>query len=205
MSTSKKPNKTSSKPISGTLRADILELTKKIFATQGYAASSIRDIANLAGVTGAALYYHFKSKEDLLCEIIFEELDRIARDMRTALAQADSSEAALEAVIRAHLRYNVECPNESKIIIECSRYLSKTNHAASEKKKVAIMSIYLTCIEELTASGRIKTFDPVVTAFNIVSTIVGWYRWFRPGGRISKAEAFEYTVRFAMAGVLENR
>lgn len=185
----------------GNLRPKLLELATETFARRGYVGASLRDIADLAGVTGAAVYYHFAKKEDMLREIVFEGLERIAKDVIDALAAARSPEEALEAVVRAHLRYNVECPRESKIIIEESRFLNEADYAAAREKQNAVLNAYRACIRELIATGAIGTVDPTITSFNIVSIILGWYRWFRESGPVSKADAFEATVRFAMAAV----
>ncbi len=48
-----------------------------LFAEHGYAGTSIRDITDELGVTKAALYYHFNSKDDLLRAIVDEPLDRV--------------------------------------------------------------------------------------------------------------------------------
>lgn len=181
------------------LRQQIVELAKETFAGRGYAAASQRDIAERAGVTPAALYYHFEKKEDLLREIIFEGLERIASDVLAALATSLPPEHALEAVVRAHLGYNVENPRESKIIIEDSRFLNEVDYARVREKQKSILNLYRACIRELQAANRIGPIDATVLAFNINSIILGWYRWFRPDRGMSKAEAFEWTVKFAMA------
>ncbi|PTA47668.1 TetR family transcriptional regulator [Micromonospora sp. RP3T] len=53
-------------------RAKILELAQELFAERGYAGTSIADIARELGTSKAALYYHFKSKDELLGALITE-------------------------------------------------------------------------------------------------------------------------------------
>ena len=53
-------------------RGDILRASTQLFAARGYDAVSVRDIAKTAGVTEAALYKHFKSKEDMSLYIFRE-------------------------------------------------------------------------------------------------------------------------------------
>lgn len=185
----------------GNLRPRLLELATETFAQRGYVGASLRDIADLAGVTAAAVYYHFAKKEDMLREIVFEGLERIAKDVIDALATARGPEEALEAVVRAHLRYNVERPREAKIIIEESRFLNEADYAAAREKQNAVLNAYRACIRELIATGAIAPVEPTITAFHVVSVILGWYRWFREDGPVSKADAFEATVRFALAAV----
>ncbi|GGK89916.1 TetR family transcriptional regulator [Sphaerisporangium melleum] len=50
-------------------RARIQEVALQLFTEQGYEATSLREIAESLGVTKAALYYHFKTKEDIVASL----------------------------------------------------------------------------------------------------------------------------------------
>lgn len=187
------------------MRATLLELAKDLFARRGYVGASLRDLAVVAGVTAAAVYYHFSKKEDLLKAIIFDGLEDLSSRVINALAGEGSPEQRLEALIRAHLGYNVERPRESRIIIEESRFLNETDYAAAREKQITILNAYRACIRQLITSGRIPSDDPSLVAFGIISVIGGWYRWFRPDGPVEKQQAIEYMVGFALGGVFNNR
>ena len=62
-------------------RQRILDVAAHLFAARGYAGTSIRDIADELGVTKAALYYHFSSKEVLLQQIVAQPIVAIAEVM----------------------------------------------------------------------------------------------------------------------------
>ncbi|MFJ4843578.1 TetR/AcrR family transcriptional regulator [Streptomyces sp. NPDC088746] len=62
-------------PRRGNTRQRIQDVALKLFAEQGYEKTSLREIAEQLQVTKAALYYHFKTKEDILVSI-FEDLNR---------------------------------------------------------------------------------------------------------------------------------
>jgi AcrR family transcriptional regulator len=51
---------------SGDTRERILDISLDLFTTQGYEKTSLREIAEQLGFSKAAIYYHFKSKEDIL-------------------------------------------------------------------------------------------------------------------------------------------
>ncbi|WP_433500751.1 TetR/AcrR family transcriptional regulator [Sphaerimonospora sp. CA-214678] len=51
-------------------RTRIQDVAIRLFTEQGYEATSLREIAEALGVTKAALYYHFKSKEDIIASLI---------------------------------------------------------------------------------------------------------------------------------------
>jgi AcrR family transcriptional regulator len=67
-------------------REQILDASLRLFSEKGFARTSVRDIASSAGITDAAIYYHFASKRDLF-EALIEE-----RGFTTALDQLESIE-----------------------------------------------------------------------------------------------------------------
>ena len=72
---------TSSTPRTDT-RSRVQKVALELFAEQGYEKTSLREIAERLGVTKAALYYHFKSKEDIVhsfTDDYFAELDALLR------------------------------------------------------------------------------------------------------------------------------
>ncbi|MEX0787030.1 MAG: TetR/AcrR family transcriptional regulator [Dehalococcoidia bacterium] len=68
-SPSKGPRKARRGPLT---RKQILDASLRLFSEKGFARTSVRDIARGAGITDAAIYYHFSSKRDLF-EALFEE------------------------------------------------------------------------------------------------------------------------------------
>ncbi len=65
-------------------RKQILDASLRLFSEKGFARTSVRDIARGAGITDAAIYYHFSSKRDLF-EALFEE-----RGITSALSTLES-------------------------------------------------------------------------------------------------------------------
>ena len=63
----------------GATRDRILEVALELFGRQGYEGTSIRDIAERMGLTKAAVYYHFPSKEDLLADVLSPAMVRVGR------------------------------------------------------------------------------------------------------------------------------
>lgn len=75
----------------GDLAAEIRDAAAALFIDRGYSATSTRAIADSVGVTQAALYYHFRSKEDLLIELL---MGVIARPVQIGLALQERAEPA---------------------------------------------------------------------------------------------------------------
>jgi AcrR family transcriptional regulator len=56
-------------------RDELLELAATMFAERGLRATTVRDIADSAGILSGSLYHHFKSKEQMVEEVLREFLD----------------------------------------------------------------------------------------------------------------------------------
>ena len=77
-------------------REQILDSSLRLFSEKGFARTSVRDIAQAAGITDAAIYYHFASKRDLF-EALIEE-----RGFTTALDELEHIEITLGPVEAIH-------------------------------------------------------------------------------------------------------
>lgn len=96
-----RPTKTGAK--SGR-RDDVLEAAAALFATKGYAATSIRDIAQLVGLMSGSLYYHFASKEEILLEAHAKGVAQVTDAVHNALSCCpDTPWDRIQAACRGHL------------------------------------------------------------------------------------------------------
>ena len=83
-------------------RQRIQDVALELFAEQGYEKTSLREIAETLDVTKAALYYHFKTKEDILISL-FQDL---TRPMDELIAWAQEQPRTLETKKEVLRRYN---------------------------------------------------------------------------------------------------
>jgi AcrR family transcriptional regulator len=68
----------------------LLETARELFASKGFAETSIEDIVRTAGVTRGALYHHFGGKADIFRAVVEDEAERLAqRVQRAALKKRD--------------------------------------------------------------------------------------------------------------------
>src|ERR1044071_3578146 len=70
-----------------TARARIQEVALELFIEEGYDKTSLREIAERLGVTKAALYYHFPTKEDIVTSLIEDRSHRLANLIEWGLSQ----------------------------------------------------------------------------------------------------------------------
>jgi AcrR family transcriptional regulator len=84
----------------GDTRTRIQQVALELFAEQGYERTSLREIAERLGVTKAALYYHFKSKEDIVLSFTEDYFSRIDALITWGREQPPGAETARELLDR---------------------------------------------------------------------------------------------------------
>jgi len=75
-------------------------LAGELFAQKGYRATTVREIADAAGILSGSLYHHFDSKESIGDEILSGFMSEILADYRAAVASAGGPRAVLEQIVR---------------------------------------------------------------------------------------------------------
>jgi TetR/AcrR family transcriptional regulator, cholesterol catabolism regulator len=81
-------------------RADVLRLASELVAQKGFRATTVREIADAAGILSGSLYHHFESKESIGDEILTGFLNDILADYRGAVAAAAGPRDAIERIVR---------------------------------------------------------------------------------------------------------
>lgn len=94
-------------------RADqILQAAARLFAERGYGATGIDDIGGAAGVSGPAIYWHFKGKQALLAAMLTDVSERLLEGGRACVdAAGGDAEAALAALVHAQVRFALDQPD----------------------------------------------------------------------------------------------
>jgi TetR/AcrR family transcriptional regulator, cholesterol catabolism regulator len=91
----------------GGRRADVVRLAGELFAQKGYRATTVREIADAAGILSGSLYHHFDSKESIGDEILSAFINDVLADYRAAATGAAAGGGAatppdvLETIIRS--------------------------------------------------------------------------------------------------------
>jgi len=98
-------------------RERILTAAAECFASHGYAATSIRDIARDVGVTVGAIYAHFPSKGRLLVAVYEEGVGRISRAVDAAIVGTGTPWELLAAAVAAHLETLLANPGFARVIV----------------------------------------------------------------------------------------
>lgn len=104
-------------------RARILQVARAAFVERGYAAVSMQEIAGAASLTKAAIYYHFRDKQELFEAVVMAEMERLYQGLVEQLAAGPPLRSQLERVTAFAL--GVDRGDRTRLIEEAHRYCVK--------------------------------------------------------------------------------
>ena len=107
-----------SRPVrEGNRKRALMDAAARLFAHQGYRATTIRDIASAVEMLPGSVYYHFPSKELLLLAIYLEAVERTSARIGEAIAALDDPWARLEAATTVHLETILDASAYAKVMV----------------------------------------------------------------------------------------
>jgi len=144
----------------------------EVMGEDGYEGASIRDMAARAGVSVAALYYHFPSKHDLLREFLDEALDvslaRIERRVARYTNPVEQLEEIVGTIIWSNLHDEFARRAASVVSSEYTR-LRPPERAAIEAKRKALLDLVEGVVREGVARKELSTAEPREAARAVVT------------------------------------
>jgi len=177
-------------------RRAIEDVASELFRAHGYAATSVRDIARGLEIQGPSLYAHVTSKEDVLWAIIDRAAGRFeaAADAATADARAGDPAAAIEALVRAHVRVITEDVGAAAVFVREWRALGDERRATVLHRRDAYERRFREVVETGIATGDFEITDPALAATAVLSTLNGIPGWYRPDGRLPAGRVADHFV-----------
>ncbi len=177
-------------PASKKREREIIDAAAEIFCRQGYADTSVQDVADAVGILKGSLYYYIKSKEDLL----FRVLEEVHEDAHGIVDEVDAMEelpplGRLYAYLQRHVQYNTR--NLTKIAVYYHDFglLSPERREIITKQRTHYERFVVGLIEEAQAAGDVAPgLDSKVVAYSILGMVNWVYTWYRPRGKTSPEE-----------------
>ncbi len=153
---------------SGT-RARIQTVALELFTEQGYEATSLREIAERLGVTKAALYYHFKTKEDIIASVVEDRIEAMDELITWARSQEDVAEMRRELL----RRYAAELSHDQQH--GAMRFMERNQTSLKNHPQMAQMRDRMLTIVSLLSVPE----DPLATRLRhglaLFALHIGWF------------------------------
>jgi AcrR family transcriptional regulator len=177
----------------------ILKAAIAVMAEHGYHGTSVRDIAERAGLSPAAMYYHFTSKQDVLATLMERGIERLLTRTRTALAEAgEAPEDRLRAIVEVQVLFHLESQAATLLGTTELRALEEPVRGKHKAKRMQQQRLFDQVIEEGVAQGAFTTALPQEAARAIVVMCTGVAGWFSPRGKLSREQVVQRYQRLAL-------
>lgn len=182
--------------------AAIRRAAVRLIYRQGFAAMNLRDLAAEVGIQPSSLYNHIASKQALLFDMMQEHMQTLLDSTDAALEAAGTGFMdRLRAFLGHHVLYHMERRQEVYIANFELRALDPPNYrqivALRQDYEVRLMAL----LEEGVTLGELEIGDIPVTAYAMLAMLTGICTWFRPNGRLEKAELVALHAELALNGI----
>ncbi|MFE2097775.1 TetR/AcrR family transcriptional regulator [Streptomyces sp. NPDC059468] len=209
MPTKKKPQVTApKKPTAAAAQArrhELLGTAAEVFAEQGYNATTVRTIADHAGMLAGSLYYHFDSKESMLEEILRTFLDELWDGYDTVLASGLGPRETLEALVIESFR-EIDRHRAAVAIYqkESKQLVAQDRFAFLADSQRRFEKAWLSTLERGVAEHVFRADLDVRLTYRFVRDTV-WVAasWYRPGGQHSPEEIARQYLSMVLDGIAE--
>jgi AcrR family transcriptional regulator len=186
-----------------TREQQLLAIARRLFAHKGYDRTSLRNIAEAASITKAALYYYFPNKDALFERVVLESLQMLVDDVSAAVARETNPTARIRAFMEAsaaHIDYGRD------------RWIAGSNafwQGAKDGQRLAALQLrdgyeglLRRCIVEGMASGELRAADPAMVGRFLLSALNHLPRWHRPDGRLTARQVMQQFLDMALYGLV---
>ena len=188
-------------------RSELLALAASMFASRGLKATTVRDIADAAGILSGSLYHHFDSKESMVDEILHEFLDAlfgrfdeiVAEDLPPRQRLEAFAMVSFEAIEQRHDAVAIY-QNEARTLADQPRFRYINDRLGQFR------TIWTTVLKDGIADGSFHPdLDVELTYRFLRDTVWIGVRWFRPGGRRTVNEVADQYLSIVLDGISTRR
>ncbi|MCD4524129.1 TetR/AcrR family transcriptional regulator [Nocardioides sp. cx-173] len=185
-------------------RAELLGIAERLFATRGYSQTTVRDIADEAGILSGSLYHHFDSKEAMLQEILQDFMQTLLAGFEESVERGGGPRESLDGLIRSAFATIHASPdavalyqNESAVIATLPElgFVGETS--------ARVNRIWLGVIEEGQRSGDFREdLEPLLVYRFVRDAVWATVRWYRPDGRLRHESVADQYLALLHGGLL---
>ena len=190
-------------PQPATRRDELLELAAAMFAERGLRATTVRDIADSAGILSGSLYHHFSSKEEMVDEVLrtfltwlFDRYQHIVDTEPNPLARLKGLfMASFDAIEHRH----------AEVVIyqdEAKRLSSQPRFSYVEELNQRHRAMWLDVLNEGIEQGYFQPGIDVDLVYRFIRDTT-WVsvRWYQPGGPLTAEQVGKQYLAIVLGGI----
>jgi AcrR family transcriptional regulator len=196
---------TQTSPPTSKRRDELLQIAAELFATKGFKNTTVRDIADAAGILSGSLYHHFDSKESMVDEILSSFQEELFGKYAEILAGSADPRTKLEEAVRVSFEAIDHHRDEVAIFQNDADYLGtfdRFGYLADRNQESR--DVWLTLLGEGVRSGALRRDLDVELVYRFIRDTV-WVavRWYQPGGKLSHHDVADQYLTILLDGITQ--
>jgi AcrR family transcriptional regulator len=184
-------------------REELLSIAARLFAERGFKNTTVRDIADAAGILSGSLYHHFDSKEAMVDELLDSFQTALWQEYDAIEASDRSPREKLEAVVRVSFDAIDAHHSEVAIFQNDAAFLTTfARFAYLEERNKRFRTLWTGLLADGMAAGELRSDLDVELVYRFLRDTV-WVavRWYRPGGDLSPGQVADQYLRILLEGI----
>lgn len=179
-------------------RGRLLAAAARLFRTKGYATTTVRDIGAETGILSGSLFYHFRSKEEILFTVMETVIAAIRRDLAAELARASDCRARVRALLAVELAYlHGPASDATAVLFHEWRALSPARRAVLLAGRDAYFNEWERVLGEARDAGLTR-MEPEILRQLLHGALAWTSFWYRPDGALAPDALVEQALRLAL-------
>ena len=193
-------------PEGGLREEQLVTIAANLFAQKGYEGTSLRDIAEQAGITKAALYYWFPEKEALFQRVVAGRMAALVERVTEAVAGVTDP---LEK-IRVFLLCSADHIDRDRAGWISSSNTFWSNFDPQQRQAVVperdrFERLLRQCVSDAIEQGALRPVDPALATRLLLSGVNYLPRWHKPEGPLSAVQVVEQYLDMVLEGLATHR
>lgn len=170
----------------------LLRIAGKLFGTIGFDRTSLRQIAEEAGITKAALYYYFPDKQALYDRVVLDALERLYNFVEVRVRKQDTAIARFRTFVTSTAEY-MDMDRDSWMAgsntfwSDCDKQRRERAIASRDKFESFLRGL----IDDLVAQGQWRPVNSRLAARMLLGAINQIPKWHKPGGSLTAVQVAE--------------
>ncbi|MEX2232686.1 MAG: TetR/AcrR family transcriptional regulator [Cyclobacteriaceae bacterium] len=186
-------------------KEQVIRKAAELFKEKGYAAASMRDLAQLLGIEAASLYSHIKSKEEILRSLCFDMATEFRKSLEEVEKQNLPASEKLRKGIIGHIQVMAKDLTASAVFMNEHRHLSQPYLRDFLLLRINYINRFKNIIEQGTRSGEFKkTIDKKLAVMTLFSSLNWMPMWYDPSGLIEPIELGVQLSEMLVNGLKQN-
>ncbi|MBO0897730.1 MULTISPECIES: TetR/AcrR family transcriptional regulator [Arthrobacter] len=184
------------------IKEQLARVSVDLFATQGYAKTSVQQIVDAAGVTKGALYHYFDSKDDLLFDIYDRILTLQHRNLEEITARNLPVEETVRMACEDVLITSIEWIREGAVFFRSQHMLSTDRLEEVKRRRRSYSEVFGALIVRGQAEGVFRSDIPTaVLVANFFANPHYLSYWYQPDGPLTKQQVAKQLTDLYLAGL----